>query len=77
MLAACVSLIPMAAKGMITGDTLVWTVACVPVLLLGSALGSWAFRRAQLWHHRMVALTTLSALAVLLIVRAVLGHSDG
>ncbi|MFL5282300.1 MAG: sulfite exporter TauE/SafE family protein [Rhodopila sp.] len=77
MLAACVSLIPMAAKGMITGDTLVWTVACVPVLLLGSALGSRAFRRAQPWHHRMVALTTLSALAVLLIVRAVLGHSDG
>jgi uncharacterized protein len=73
MLAACVSLIPMAARGMITGDILVWSVACVPVLLLGSELGSWGFRRAKPRHHRMVALTTLSALAVLLIARAALG----
>lgn len=77
MLAACVSLIPMAARGMITAEILTWTAACVPVLMLGSALGSWCFRRAKPRHHRLVALTTLSALAVLLIARAGLGLLGG
>ncbi|PPQ28401.1 sulfite exporter TauE/SafE family protein [Rhodopila globiformis] len=77
MLAACVSLLPMAARGMITAEILTWTAACVPVLLLGAALGSWCFRRARPEYHRMVALTTLSALAVLLIARAGLGHLGG
>jgi uncharacterized protein len=77
MLAACVSLIPMTARGMITAEILTWTAACMPVLLLGSALGSWCFRHAKPRHHRLVALTTLSALAVLLIARAGLGHLGG
>jgi uncharacterized membrane protein YfcA len=77
MLAACVSLVPMTARGMITRDILVWTTACAPVLLLGSMLGSWRFQHAHPRHHRMVALTTLSVLAVLLIARAVLGYSGG
>jgi uncharacterized protein len=77
MLAACVSLIPMAVHGMVTAEILAWTAACVPVLLLGSALGSWSFRRAPPHHHRLVALTTLSALAALLIARAGLGLLRG
>jgi hypothetical protein len=45
----------------------------VPVIFAGSRLGSWLFVRAKPKHHRMVALVTLSALAVLLIGRALLG----
>jgi uncharacterized membrane protein YfcA len=73
MLSGCVSLIPMAVRGLITRDILIWAVASLPVLLGGSWLGTRAFYRAKPRHHRMVALATLSALAVLLIGRALLG----
>jgi uncharacterized membrane protein YfcA len=77
MLSGSVSLISMAARGMITRDILAWTAASVPVLLGGSYLGTWGFRRARPRHHRQVALIVLSALAVLLIGRALLGMPDG
>ncbi|MDR3530042.1 MAG: sulfite exporter TauE/SafE family protein [Rhodopila sp.] len=73
MLSGCVSLIPMAARGLITQDILIWTVASLPVLFGGSRLGTWAFHRAKPRHHRLVALVTLSGLAALLIGRALLG----
>jgi uncharacterized membrane protein YfcA len=73
MLSGCMSLIPMAMRGLITRDILIWTVASLPVLFGGSRLGTWAFHKAKPRHHRMVALATLSALAILLIGRALLG----
>jgi uncharacterized membrane protein YfcA len=73
MLSGCVSFVPMAARGMITRDILVWSAASLPVLFGGSRVGTWAFTKAKPRHHRMVALATLSALAALLIGRAFLG----
>jgi uncharacterized protein len=73
MLSGCVSFVPMAARGLITRDILVWSAASLPVLFGGSRCGAWAFLRAKPRHHRMVALVTLSVLAVLLIGRALLG----
>ena len=73
MLAACVSLIPMAWRGLITRDTLLWSAAALPVLFGGSRLGTWAFHRAKPRHHRLTALITLSVLGATLITRALLG----
>ena len=73
MLSGCVSLIPMALRGLITRDTLVWSVAALPVLFGGSRLGTWAFHRAKPGHHRMTALVTLSLLGGSLVVRALFG----
>ena len=73
MLSGCVSFIPMAIHGLITRETLIWAAVTVPILFSGSRLGGWAFTRAKPRHHRMVALCTLSALAALLIGRAMLG----
>ena len=73
MLASCVLFIPMAARGLITRDTLIWTATSLPVLFGGSRLGSWLFHKARPRHHRLVALVALSVLAVLLIGRALLG----
>jgi hypothetical protein len=73
MLSGCVSFAPMAIRGLITRDILIWSVASLPVLFGGSRVGTWAFFKAKPRHHRMVALVTLSVLAVLLIGRALLG----
>ena len=73
MLAACVSLIPMAWRGLITRDTLLWSVAALPVLLGGSRLGTWAFHRSRPRHHRLTALVTLSVLGAALVARALIG----
>jgi uncharacterized protein len=73
MLSGCVSFVPMAARGLITRDILIWAAASLPVLFGGSRIGTWVFHKARPGHHRMVALVTLSALAVLLIGRALLG----
>jgi uncharacterized membrane protein YfcA len=71
MLTGCVTLLPMAVRGMITRDTLVWGAVSLPVLFGGSWLGTLAFHRAAPRHHRMTALLTLTALAIILIGRAV------
>jgi uncharacterized membrane protein YfcA len=73
MLAGCVSFVPMAVRGLITRDILIWSVASLPALFGGSRLGTWGFFRAKPRHHRMVALVTLSVLATLLIGRALMG----
>jgi uncharacterized membrane protein YfcA len=73
MLSGCVSFVPMAARGLITRDILIWAAASLPVLFGGSRIGTWAFHKARPRHHRLVALVTLSALAVLLIGRALFG----
>jgi hypothetical protein len=73
MLAGVVSFLPMLARGLITRDVLVWSVASLPVLFVGSRIGTWAFFRAKPRHHRVVALATLSVLAALLIGRSLLG----
>jgi uncharacterized membrane protein YfcA len=73
MLAGCVAFAPMAARGLVTRDVLLWAVAALPVLFAGSQLGTWAFFRSKPRHHRLVALVTLSVLAVLLIGRTLLG----
>lgn len=72
LLAGCVTLAPMAAGGMITRDILVWSAASLPVLFGGSWLGTKAFHRAKPRHHRLTALVTLSALAVILVGRSIL-----
>ena len=72
MLSGVAAFIPMAARGMVTRDILIWAAASLPVLFAGAHLGTWAFVRAKPRHHRMVALATLTALAVLLIGRAAL-----
>ena len=72
MLAACVSFLPLAVRGMVTRDVLLWAAASLPVLFAGSRVGAWAFSRAKPRHHRMVAISTLSVLAVLLMGRGLL-----
>jgi uncharacterized protein len=72
MLAGCVSLIPMVVRGLITPHILVWAVGSLPVLFLGSRIGAWGFFRTKPRHHHLVALTSLAALAALLIGRAFL-----
>ena len=73
LFAAMVTATPMAIRGLVDREVLLWSVASVPVLLSGSALGSWAFRHARPYHHRMTALVVLSVLSVMLIVRALVG----
>jgi hypothetical protein len=73
MLAGCASFVPLAARDLINRETLIWAAASLPVLFAGSRIGTWAFHKAKARVHRMVALVTLSALAVLLIGRALLG----
>jgi uncharacterized membrane protein YfcA len=72
MISSCAAFAPMAARGLITRDVLIWAAASVPVVFAGSRIGTWAFHRAKPRHHRMVALAILSALAVLLIGRSLL-----
>ncbi len=73
LLAGCVTLVPMAVRGLVTRDTLVFAAASLPVLFGGSWLGTLAFHRAQPRHHRQTALITLSVLATVLIGRAIWG----
>ena len=70
LFAAVVTAIPMAVQGLVDREVLLWSAASIPVLLLGSALGSWAFRRARPHYHRLTTLVVLSLLAVALISRA-------
>lgn len=69
MLSGCVTLVPMAVRGLVTRDTLMWAAASLPALFSGSWFGTLAFSRAKPRHHRLTALVTLSVLAVILIGR--------
>jgi uncharacterized membrane protein YfcA len=72
MLIGCASFLPMLARGLITRDVLIWAAVSIPVLFGGSRLGTVAFIKAKPRHHRLVALVTLSVLAILLIGRALI-----
>lgn len=71
---AMVALVPFAAAGLVDLQILLFSLLAWPALLLGSRLGAWAFHRARPHHHRHVAMTTLTALAVVLIVRALVNR---
>ena len=73
LFAAVVTVLPMAARGLVDREVLVWSAASIPVLVLGSALGSWAFTRARPQHHRLTTLVVLSLLAAALIGRSLAG----
>jgi uncharacterized membrane protein YfcA len=73
MLSALVTAIPMAYRGLITRDILIWSIASVPALFVGSRLGTWAFHRARPAHHKATALLVLIVLSVFLIGRALVG----
>ncbi len=68
-LTATVAMVP---RGLIDLHVVLWSVAAIPVLLGGSALGTWGFHRAKPHHHRVTALVVLSVLSVVLIARALL-----
>jgi len=73
LFAAMVTAIPMAIRGLVDREILLWSVASIPVLLVGSALGSWAFDRAPPQYHRLTAFVVLSVLAAALIGRSLAG----
>jgi uncharacterized membrane protein YfcA len=73
MLSAMLSLLLMSLSGLIDREILSWSVASVPVLMAGTYVGNWGFRRSRPHHHRLTALVLLSVLAVLLIARGLGG----
>lgn len=73
MTSGMVSAVPMTATGLIDQEVLIWTAISVPVLFLGSWLGTWGFHRAKPHHHKNTALLVLSVLSVVLIARALAG----
>ena len=73
MLASMLSLALMVLKGLVDREILLWSIASVPVLMAGSYVGSWGFHRSRPHHHRITAQLTLTVLAVMLIVRALVG----
>jgi len=73
LFASLVTITPMAARGLVDREVLLWSIASVPVLFAGNVLGGWAFVRARPHQHRLVALLVLATLAAMLILRAVVG----
>jgi len=73
MLAAVVSFVVMAWRGLIDAEIMLWSLASVPVLIAGTYLGNWGFTRAAPHHHRITSMATLSVLAALLIARGLGG----
>jgi uncharacterized protein len=73
LLASMVTTVPMALRGLVDREVLLWSAASIPVLLAGSALGNWAFGRAPPRYHRLTSLVVLSLLAVALIGRSLAG----
>ena len=73
MISATLSLTFMSFSGLIDREILSWSVASVPVLMAGTYVGNWGFRRSRPHHHRITALVILSVLAVLLIARGLGG----
>ncbi len=67
---AIVAIVPLTVAGLIDRQTLLFAALACPALLVGSRLGAWAFYRAKPHHHRRIALTILSGLALVLIARA-------
>ena len=70
MLSGTISAVAMGWRGLIDREVLLWALAAVPASYAGNWVGTWAFHRAKPHHHRLTALTVLSVLAAVLIVRA-------
>jgi uncharacterized membrane protein YfcA len=73
MFSATLSLVFMSFSGLIDREILYWAIASVPVLMAGTYVGNWGFRRSRPHHHRITALVILSVLALLLIARGLGG----
>lgn len=76
VLTAATAIVPLTWQGMATRETLIWSLIALPALLGGQWLGGVGFRRLPAALHRRVALITLSALSVLLIIRALVSIGD-
>lgn len=72
LFSALVTAFSMYLRGLVSREIMIWAAASIPVLLLGSAVGDWAFARAHPRYHRLTALIVLSLLAVALIGRSVI-----
>jgi uncharacterized membrane protein YfcA len=72
MLSGLTSAAAMTYRGLIDREVLLWAVAAIPATYGGNWIGTWAFHKAKPHHHRMTALIVLSALAVVLIARALM-----
>ena len=70
MISGLISGCLMLGKGMLDAELLVWTGVALPLLFLGSWIGTLGFRRTEARHHRLVALSVLAMLSATLIVRA-------
>jgi uncharacterized protein len=68
---AAVAIVPLAIAGLVDRETLLYSLLAWPILLVGTRLGAWGFRRAKPHHHRRVALTVLTFLAAMLILRSI------
>jgi uncharacterized protein len=73
LFSAVVTTIPMAVRGLVDRQVLLWSAASIPVLLVGSWLGAWVFQHAHPQYHRLTALVVLSLLAAALIGRSLVG----
>lgn len=72
VMTASVALTQMTGQGLITRQELIWSAAGLPAMFLGTRLGAWGFRRTSPRQHRVTALSVLSTLALMLILRALL-----
>jgi uncharacterized protein len=68
---ASVAVVSLAIAGLIDRQTPLFALVACPVLIVGTQLGGWGFRRAKPHHHRRVALSVLVLLATVLIVRSI------
>jgi uncharacterized membrane protein YfcA len=67
---AVVATIPMAIAGLLDQQIGLFALLAWPALLVGTRLGAWGFHRLTALHHRRLALTTLTVLALMLILRS-------
>jgi uncharacterized membrane protein YfcA len=66
-------LLALLLRGLVQWDAIILSLTALPGLFIGSRLGVIGFRRSSPKLHRPVALAVLSALAVLLILKALVG----
>lgn len=69
VITAASALVPMGWHGLVGWDTLRWSLAALPALVVGSRLGRWGFQHSPAQWHRRVALVVLSVLGIGLILR--------
>jgi uncharacterized membrane protein YfcA len=71
LLTSVFALLPMAAFGLITRDSMATACIGFPLVLVGSAIGAHMFSRSPEGHYRLVALCLLIAAGALAAIRAV------